>query len=514
MNDVRILIVDDEEKWRTSLPDLLLKRLDPRLKIEIANDYATALQKVKSNSYDLVSLDFDLLGDINSAVNPNFQGMDLLKECRSSTRNRTCGLLVLSGRATPAAVFKALEKYEINVFLDKHDFLDGEPYLRAVKDAIRRARFQQSERQLKDRYQLTVTYDQNGLARGDLVGPNHRSEALVNSHHSSITELDDLARRADNLNQRLNSGEEGVWRLEARSIGSAMYSTLVSQQQISSLLSTARTLVADKGSSLSLQFSGPPYCLSVPCELIRDDDYLALTYLLTRRLSQGGPRFTMKSQPFFKFVEKQIEKDEPLRVLLVGANVDARLPAIETEVLQLADSIRSDLELLGISHQITTLLGGDVTYHKLSETLLDGQHIFHFAGHGNFDESLPEKSPLVLRDRDLTAADVQLLTQGTDLQFVFLSCCLAARTGRQVGRGDFHGFLHALSQADVPAALAYRWEVEDASALVLAQSFYEFLWRSLSLSQALLSSRRKLARGPDGRDNETWAAPVLLSQTS
>jgi Uncharacterized protein conserved in bacteria len=222
----------------------------------------------------------------------------------------------------------------------------------------------------------------------------------------------------------------------------------------------------------------------------------------------------MKSQPFFKFVEKQIEKDEPLRVLLVGANVDARLPAIETEVLQLADSIRSDLELLGISHQITTLLGGDVTYHKLSETLLDGQHIFHFAGHGNFDESLPEKSPLVLRDRDLTAADVQLLTQGTDLQFVFLSCCLAARTGRQVGRGDFHGFLHALSQADVPAALAYRWEVEDASALVLAQSFYEFLWRSLSLSQALLSSRRKLARGPDGRDNETWAAPVLLSQTS
>ncbi len=513
MNDVRILVVDDEEKWRTSLPDLLLKRLDPRLKIEIANDYATAVQKVKSNSYDLVSLDLDLLGDINPAVNPDFQGMDLLKECRESTRNLTCGLLVLSGRATPSIVYRALEKYEINVFMDKHDFADGEPYLTAVKDAIRRSRLQQSERQLNDRYQLTLTYDQNGLVRGDLVGPDHRSEVLVNSH-SSFTELEDLARRADDLNQRLNSREKGAWRPEARSIGTAMYGTLISQQQISSLLSTARTLVAGKSSgSLGLQFNGPPYCLSVPYELIRDDDYLALTYLLTRRLSQG-PRFTIKSQPFFKFIENQVEKDEPLRILLVGANVDDGLPAIESEVLQLVDSISSDLKLLGVSHQITTLLGGDVTYRKLSEALLEGQHIFHFAGHGNFDESLPERSPLALQDRELTASDLQLLTQGTELRFVFLSCCLAARTARQVGRGDFHGFLHALSQADVPAALAYRWEVEDGSALELAESFYRSLWRNLSFSQALLNSRRKLAMGPNGRDNETWAAPVLVSQAS
>jgi CHAT domain-containing protein len=245
-----------------------------------------------------------------------------------------------------------------------------------------------------------------------------------------------------------------------------------------------------------------------------EDEYFALAHILTRRLTQGGPRFTNKSNPFFRFIEKQVEKNDPLRILLAGANTDGNIPAVEEEVLLLADSMRSDLNILGIPLEITLLLGEDVCYARLSDALHDGQHIFHFAGHGNFDELLPEKSPLMLRDRDLTAADLKLLTQGTELQFVFLSCCLAARTSRQVGRGDFHGFLHALSQADVPATLAYRWEVKDDSAIKFSTDFYRFLWRNFSLGQALLSARRKIALGEEGRDNETWASPVLLSQTT
>jgi CHAT domain-containing protein len=180
----------------------------------------------------------------------------------------------------------------------------------------------------------------------------------------------------------------------------------------------------------------------------------------------------------------------------------------------LVDSISADLKLLGIANEITTLLGADVSYAQLSKALNDDQHVFHFAGHGDFDGLLSEKSPLVLWDRELSAADLQLLTQGTELQFVFLSCCLAARTARQVGRGDFHGFLHALSQADVPASLAYRWEVKDTSATTLAADFYECLWREFCFGRALLTSRRKGASGTNGRDNETWAAPVLVSQAT
>jgi len=481
--------------------------------VDTAEDYAEALHKVKVTSYDLVSvdLDLDLLDAAKLVANPQFRGMDLLKECRSSSRNRSCGLLVLSGKATATAVYQAQERYGINVFLDKHDFGDGSPYIRDVQKAILRARLQRAEKLRENRYDLSFTYDQDGLNRADLVGPNHWSEALAD--RTSFAPLDDLARRADDLNLRLTSGEQGAWRLEARSIGAAMYQTIASQRQIISLLSAARAFAASRlESSLSLQFSGPPSCLSVPYELMRDEDnYFAFSNLLTRRLSPGGARFTTKSDPFSSFIRKQLEKNEPLRILIAGADTDGSVPAVGDEVSYLADSIKSDLRILGIPNEIT-VLADNVSYLRLSEALRDGQHIFHFAGHGDFDESLAERSPLILQDRELTAADLQALTQETELQFVFLSCCLAGRTALHVGRGDFHGFLHALSQADIPAALAYRWEVSDASAIKLAANFYSSLWLNFCFGQALLSSRRKIALGRNGRDDETWAAPVLLAQ--
>lgn len=512
MNEVRILIVDDEESWRTNLSGLLLKRLDPRLKVDTAQDYLEALHKVRGTRYDLVSVDFDLdlLDDIKVVTNPEFKGMDLLRECRSSSRNQGSGLLVFSAKATATAIYQAQERYGINVFLDKHEFGDGGPYITAVQTAIRRARLQRAENLRKNRYELTFTYNQNGLSRADLVGPNYWSEGIANN--STFVSLDDLARRADDLNLRLTSGQQGDWRPEARSIGAAVFQTVTSQQQISDLFTKARTFAANPGSSLSLQFSGPPSCLSVPYELMRDEhDYFAFSNLLTRRLSQGGAPFTTKSDPFSSFIRKHLEKNEPLRILIAGADTDGSVPAVDDEVSDLANSIKSDLRILGIPHEVTVLTE-DVSYRRLSEALRDGQHIFHFAGHGSFDESLAERSPLILKDRDLTAADLQALTQGTELQFVFLSCCLGARTAKHTGRGEFHGFLHALSQADIPAALAYRWEVNDASAFTLANDFYSSLWLNFCLGQALLSSRRKIILEKDGRDDDTWAAPVLLCQ--
>lgn len=515
MTDVRILIVDNEDNWLESLPKVLWQRLDPNLKIEVAKSYAEALQKVKSKSYDLVSVDLELLGEINPSANPTLGGMDLLRECRSSARNQGCGLMILSGRATPGAVYEALEGFGINVYMDKSNFADGAPYVVAVQTAIRRARLQQAKRELETRYHLTVTCNQNSLVRGVLVGPNHRSET-PEIKNPIYVDFEDLARRADELNLRLGRGEVGAWRLEARSVGMAIYQAMAAQQQILSLLSTALALASSHAAgNLSLQFEGPPSGLSVPFELMRDEDeYFALSHILTRRLSQGGPRYTHKSIPFFKFIEEQVAKKEPLRVLIAGANTDGGIPGVEEEASRLADSIRFHLKILGIPYEITPLLGNDVTYNNLRDALLDGQHIFHFAGHGDFDTSLPEKSPLVLSDRTLTAADLKTLTQKTELRFAFLSCCLSARTGGQVGRGDFHGFLHALSLADVPAALAYRWEVRDDSALELATDFYGFLWQHFCPGQALLHSRREISSGNDGRDDETWAAPILLSQTT
>jgi len=106
------------------------------------------------------------------------------------------------------------------------------------------------------------------------------------------------------------------------------------------------------------------------------------------------------------------------------------------------------------------------------------------------------------------------VTQDTALQLVFLSCCLGARTAdsSQVGLGDFYGVLGAIVRADVPTVLGYRWTVADAPAKHLAQVFYETLWRTFSPGEALLQARRSVAMGAHGRDDETWASPVLVVQ--
>ncbi len=178
--------------------------------------------------------------------------------------------------------------------------------------------------------------------------------------------------------------------------------------------------------------------------------------------------------------------------------------------------IKQDLDTLGIPYEITCLVGEDATHKNTKDTLLKGgYHIFHYAGHGRFNDTLPEISGPVLLDNDgtprpLSAAELNLFVKDSGIQFVFLSCCLGARSAGQVGRGDFLGVIDALARADIPTVLGYRWTVGDESALHLAKSFYESLWRTFSPAESLLEAR--IYTAAEGRDDDTWLSPVLLVQ--
>ncbi len=164
------------------------------------------------------------------------------------------------------------------------------------------------------------------------------------------------------------------------------------------------------------------------------------------------------------------------------------------------------------------LLGEDASYAKVREVLHNGRyHIFHYAGHAHYEDTLPEVSGLILNDdNDLHVLDscpeLNTLLRDTELHLAFLSCCLGARNATKVGHGDFYGMLEALASADVPTVLGYRWTVTDELALRLAQVFYERLWHTFSPAEALLDARVDATLGPGGRDDETWASPVMLMQ--
>lgn len=513
MNDLQILVVDDMPNWRRELQKILCEIGDD-VHVDVAPNYGAASEWVASKSYDLAVIDLALLGTPADLRESDQLGMDLLQVLRESRSNRDCGLIVLTGYGTNARTRQALRDYAAFDFVEKDKF-NARQFVETARAAILDAYLKQAAAKASARYRLTVTFGREHLIGSELVGPDRK--AIYAADTPLRFDMEDLARRTDNLDLLIRQGGPEVWRPEARAIGVAVYTTLAKDQRILGDLVTARAL-AQRFSDLWLQFSGPSVGLGVPFELLRDgNDALGLAHILTRRLAQTGASLSRKPEPFHDFLKSLLDVGERLRILIVGANSDGAIPSAEVEATTLADEIKTSLGCLGIRHTIDLLVGDAANYGRIRESLREGRyHIFHYAGHGWHEQTLPELSGLVLRHADgvrlLTSAELNLLIRDTELRLVYLSCCLGAQTAARVGRGDFHGTLEAIARSDVPFVLGYRWTVADRPAARLAGDFYRSLWRAFSPGEALLHARISASMEAKGRDDETWASPVLVTQ--
>jgi CheY-like chemotaxis protein len=515
---LRILMVEDKPNWRREVPDLLegVRGIGANSHVDLATNYGEGLVRVADVSYDLAIIDLALLGDPADPRDSDQLGMDLLRVLRESRRNRGCGLIVLTGYPTTERTRQALRDYAAFDFIEKDKFKDDE-FVITARAAIRDAYLKQAVAKASARYRLTITFGREHLIGCELAGPDRRASYAADA--PLRFEVEDLARRADNLDLLIRRGGYDMWRPEARAIGEILYKTLANDHRILGDLVAARAL-AERFSDLWLQFSGPPVGLGVPFELLHDQDApLCLSHILTRRVAQAGATFSRKPEPFQDFLKGISDGSEQLRILFVGANSDGAIPSAEQEARDMAVMVKTSLERLGIHHAVDLLVGDDASYSRVREAFREGRHhVLHYAGHGWHAKASPELSGLVLRDgsgiRLLTAADLNLLARDTALRLIYLSCCLGARTAAQVGRGDFHGTLEALVRADIPYVLGYRWTVADTTAARLAAEFYHSLWRTFSPGEALLHARREISLEPQGRDDETWASPVLVAQNA
>jgi CheY-like chemotaxis protein len=515
--DLRILIIDDSQRWQDLLRETL-SQLPGRVQIDVAANYHAARGYIADWPYDLATVDLTLSGDFASVDESDALGMELLRELRASRFNRdNCALIVLSGYNNSARTRQAWKEYAVDDSLDKNTF-DDQIFLPLAQAAIRNTRLRRAAAHSNVRYRLNITLGDGALLGSDLTGPNR--QAGYQASRPAPFDKADLTRRGDMLHTLLlqTNGDAAAWRQEARSLGAAVYRALGEDRRIFDDLVAARAL-AGRFNDLALRFSGTSASLGVPFELLRDDDdYLGLKHVLTRRILLPSGSLSHKPDPFHSFVEAHTRNGERLRVLVIGANSDGRIPGAEEEAAAVAALMGAGLALLGIDHEVTPLIGAAASYQNVTRALRSGRyHMVHYAGHGRYHERLPEISDLVLHDERggyalLSASDLNLLVRNTDLQLVFLSCCLGARTAQQVGRGEFAGVLEALVRADVPVVLGYRWAVADTPARDLALRFYRQLWRSFLPGDALLHARTAMLLDPAGRDGETWAAPILVEQ--
>jgi hypothetical protein len=200
----------------------------------------------------------------------------------------------------------------------------------------------------------------------------------------------------------------------------------------------------------------------------------------------------------------------PLRVLgMVSAPSDLPPLDVEGEWAKLEAALRP-LEQRGT---VALERVRSATLSDLQSSLRRGTyHVFHFIGHGDFDEQAQDG---VLAFTDEYGRGLRMNAQylGTllhdhrSLRLAVLNACEGARTSAQ---DPFAGSAQSLIQQGLPAVIAMQFEITDQAANTFAGSFYSALADGYPADAALAEARKAIF--VQGNDIE-WGTPVLFTRT-
>lgn len=185
-------------------------------------------------------------------------------------------------------------------------------------------------------------------------------------------------------------------------------------------------------------------------------------------------------------------KDEPLDIAKECSNIKSALkdvPGIEPDFVQ------------------------DATSQQLFDKFITRADIFHFAGHGIFNQ-VTGKGEIVLLTEDgnsapMPAENLALILRGAGVQLAVFGAC---ETGRRNDQNVWGSVVTALMNVGIPASVAMQYKIQDESAIAFSRSFYQALAAGLPLDGAVSAGRRavflcnSLKDEKFGRD---WGVPVL-----
>jgi len=196
----------------------------------------------------------------------------------------------------------------------------------------------------------------------------------------------------------------------------------------------------------------------------------------------------------------------PIRVLvMISSPSDYAQLDVEAEWRKLNDSLGA------------LIAGGQILVERLDAATLaalqrrlrkTNYHMFHFIGHGEFDQSTQE-GVLILEGDDHRGNRVgsqylgMLLHDHASLRVAVLNACEGARSSRV---DPFAGSAQTLVQQGIPAVIAMQFEIADDVASTFAHEFYGALADGYPIDAALTEARKAIFAG--GRD-VAWGTPVL-----
>ncbi len=231
-----------------------------------------------------------------------------------------------------------------------------------------------------------------------------------------------------------------------------------------------------------------PWELAKPYDADNDhsDDFLAGGWQLCRWLSTSGPA----------------DRVQIVAARLVAPALD--LDFVEQEIASFAEIARWGVDI------------GPAPLQKLQEVQSvseqGGIELLHFATHGNFTGTDPDKSAIRLAEqselypRDLRGSRVRGLRKARPI--VFLNACHTAQIGFAfTGLGGWAERM--IVDVRASAFIGTLWEVNDKLAAAVSAEFYRALWTGDTLGQAFHAARQHVRALQPG--NSTWLAYTLYA---
>jgi CHAT domain/PASTA domain len=221
--------------------------------------------------------------------------------------------------------------------------------------------------------------------------------------------------------------------------------------------------------------------------------------------------------PIVRFIEmdevmEPLEVAPPLRIL--GMAVSPRdLPKLQIEREQ--ELLTTALEPLRRRGIIELEWVSGRTRKDLHAALQEGPwHVFHFIGHGGYEEIQHEGSIFVENDdggaRRLSAKEIGLLLGARDsLRLAILNSCEGAK-GDEVD--VFSSTAATVVRKGTPAVIAMQFEITDDAAIEFSRSLYHAIGIGLPIDTALAEARLSVATEFSG--TLEWGTPVLFMRSS
>jgi WD40 repeat protein len=241
----------------------------------------------------------------------------------------------------------------------------------------------------------------------------------------------------------------------------------------------------------------PPGLARLPWEFLFDparQDYLGLSLPLVRYPQVLAPRQPLQAAP-------------PLQILgMVARPGDRDALQVDDEQRRLRAAL-ADLERDGLV-KLSWVAGQ--TYSDLEDAMdLGPWHVFHFVGHGGYDQRADEGMIALAtaqgRTDQVGADDLsRLLGDHHTLRLVVLNAC---DTGRSSTLDVFSSTAAALMRRGLPAVVAMQFAISDPAAIKFAEIFYQGAAKRLPVDISVMRARRALRRAK--KDTLEWGTPVL-----